>query len=522
MAAAKQRVNGSGCPVCSGRATLPGYNDLSTTHPEIAKEANGWDPSTVSGGSGDYKNWICKKGHTWFAKVSSRSMGRNCPICANKQLLTGYNDLSTTHPEIAKEANGWDPSTVISGAQRRFSWRCQFGHEWVADIQSRKLGSGCPICAGKSVLVGFNDLATTKPEIAAQADGWDPTTVTTNSHKRVSWKCELGHSWICKVGDRSKGRGCPICSNQQVLTGFNDLATTNPELAAEADGWDPTKTTEKSGKIVNWKCELGHSWKAQIASRSYGAGCPICSGNTVLAGFNDLATTNPDLAAEADGWDPTTVSPGSSKSVDWHGTCGHSWRAIVVNRINGSGCPICAGKSVLVGFNDLATTNPELAAEADGWDPTTVTTNSHKRVSWKCELGHSWKAPVANRSNGSGCPSCASSGFDPNQDSYLYLIDHFDLHLLQIGITNHPTKRLEKHGRSGWEVIELRGPMNGHLTQQLETSCLQALERRGAILGHKAGIEKFDGYSEAWTKSSLNVSSIKQILDWVYEDENEI
>jgi hypothetical protein len=48
---------------------------------------------------------------------------------------------------------------------------------------------------------------------------------------------------------------------------------------------------------------------------------------------------------------------------------------------------------------------------------------------------------------------------------------------------------------------------------------LHALEKRGAVLGHKAGIDKFDGYSEAWTKASLNVTSIKQILDWVYEDE---
>jgi hypothetical protein len=31
---------------------------------------------------------------------------------------------------------------------------------------------------------------------------------------------------------------------------------------------------------------------------------------------------------------------------------------------------------------------------------------------------------------------------------------------------------------------------------------------------------KFDGYSEAWTKKSLNVTSIKQILEWVYEDES--
>jgi hypothetical protein len=57
------------------------------------------------------------------------------------------------------------------------------------------------------------------------------------------------------------------------------------------------------------------------------------------------------------------------------------------------------------------------------------------------------------------------------------------------------------------------------LTQKIETDSLHALVKRGAILGHKANIESFDGYSEAWTRASLNVTSIKQILDWVYEDE---
>ena len=91
--------------------------------------------------------------------------------------------------------------------------------------------------------------------------------------------------------------------------------------------------------------------------------------------------------------------------------------------------------------------------------------------------------------------------------------------MLQIGITNDPNRRLFEHQKNGWELLELRGPMDGYLTRNLETDCLHALEKRGAILGHKAGIEKFDGYTEAWTKKSLNVTSIRQILDWVYEDE---
>ena len=101
----------------------------------------------------------------------------------------------------------------------------------------------------------------------------------------------------------------------------------------------------------------------------------------------------------------------------------------------------------------------------------------------------------------------------------MYFIDHDVLDMVQIGISNFPETRLGDHSRRGWEVIEVRGPMEGHLAQQLETAMLHAVERRGAVLGRKAQIDKFDGYSEAWTKASLSVTSIKQILDWVYEDE---
>ena len=238
-----------------------------------------------------------------------------------------------------------------------------------------------------------------------------------------------------------------------------------------------------------------------------------------VAKKESIAETHPELAAQADGWDPTTLKPYSHKKVGWKCEHGHKWTAVIADRSNGNGCPVCSGRVALIGVTDLSTTNPELAAEADGWDPTTLTAYSNKKVRWKCEHGHTWKTAVAHRSGGNGCPSCAKSGFDPNQPGFLYLIDHFELQMFQIGISNFPENRLDNHKRRGWEVLEIRGPMDGHLTQKLETDCLHALEKRGAILGHRAGIEKFDGYTEAWTKQSLNVTSIKQILDWVYEDE---
>ena len=513
------RTKGSNCPVCSGRIPSIGISDLATTNPELAAQADGWDPTTVSQGSDKRVGWKCKSGHIWQARISERSSGNGCPICSGKRVLIGFNDLATVNPELAAQADGWDSRSVVANSGKKVKWKCPSGHTWNATPDSRSRGTGCPVCVNRVISAGFNDLVTTNPELAAQADGWDPSTVVAFSNKKVKWKCPSGHTWDAQISSRSGGSGCPICSGNKVMAGFNDLATKNPELAAQADGWDPTSLSAFSNMRVQWRCQLAHKWKATVGDRSSGKGCPVCSGHKVLAGFNDLATKNPELAAQADGWDPTTVTSQTHKSVNWKCGLGHKWKATVKNRFKSDGCPICSNKKLLVGFNDLATTNPELASDADGWDPTTIFANNNRSFHWKCNLGHKWKATANNRSGGRGCPSCAEYGFNPSKDGWLYLIENEMRDMFQIGISNYLENRLDKHASGGWKVIEVRGPMDGFLTQDLERLSLRALKRRGALLGRKGSIEKFDGHTEAWTKASLNVTSIKQILDWVYEDE---
>ena len=85
-------------------------------------------------------------------------------------------------------------------------------------------------------------------------------------------------------------------------------------------------------------------------------------------------------------------------------------------RASGAGCPYCAGKRVLAGFNDLATLCPEIAAQ---WDPSLngaltpemVMPGSHQKVWWRCPEGHVWKAAVFSRTGKQkcGCPVCAGN-----------------------------------------------------------------------------------------------------------------
>ncbi len=516
------RAKGSGCPICSGHSVLAKFNDLLTTHPELAAQADGWDPTIVNKGSSRRFSWKCSFGHLWEASVGDRTGGKGCPVCSNRKVVVGFNDLATTNPELATQADGWDPATVVGKSGKKVKWKCGSGHSWSASIDNRAKGTGCPVCSNRKVAVGFNDLATTNPELAAQADGWDPATVVVFSNKKVAWKCSKNHRWHAVIASRSAGNGCPYCSGTFVEPGVSDLATINPELAAQAYGWDPTTLSAFSNKKVRWKCRLQHNWEATVGDRSSGKGCPICSGHKVLAGFNDLATKNASLAAQADGWDPSTVTAHTSKRLAWKCKLGHTWKATVKNRSRSDGCPICSNKKLLVGFNDLATTNPELAAQADGWDPKTIFANSNKSFAWKCDMGHQWKTTANTRSGGRGCPSCAEYGFNPSKDGWLYLIENDERQMFQIGISNALQNRLDKHSSGGWSVVEVRGPMDGLLTQQLERASLNALRLRGAVIGKRGAVEKFDGHTEAWTKASLEVSSIKQILDWVYEDEGKV
>ena len=128
---------------------VPGVNDLATLYPEIALEANGWDPRTSFPRSGKKMPWKCKKGHKWIATPDKRvGRGDGCPFCSNHRVLIGFNDLQTKFPAIAKEADGWDPSTILSGSANQMSWRCKEGHTWRTTVDSRTSGGrNCPSCA---------------------------------------------------------------------------------------------------------------------------------------------------------------------------------------------------------------------------------------------------------------------------------------------------------------------------------------------------------------------------------------
>lgn len=326
-----------------------------------------------------------------------------------------------------EENIGKDPTKFEITSKEYVSWKCSKGHIYNARISDKYAGELCPGCNDRKLVVGINDLATMRPNIAKE---WDyekngdlkPSDFLCTSNERAFWICEKKHRWNAVIISRFYGSNCPYCAGRKVQIGYNDLASTCPDVAKQ---WNyprnnnatPQQFTKNSNRKFWWICEKGHEWETTICARTRGNKCPYCAGHKAIPGKTDLKTKNPKLLKS---WNyekngdltPDKVTFKSHKKVWWRCEKGHEWLATVASRTKGNGCPYCSGRRIITGINDLATLNPKMAKE---WNyekngdlkPTEIGAYSSKYVWWKCIKGHEWETSISNRSRRDlGCPIC--------------------------------------------------------------------------------------------------------------------
>jgi rubrerythrin len=198
------------------------------------------------------------------------------------------------------EANEHQPEYYTSGSGEKVHWKCHIcGHKWETAIcnRTRDYKNGCPLCSGKTIVNGVNDLFTRRPDLMKEWDwernaGIDPKKIGIGSHLYAYWKCEkCDHIWKSKIYNRANGKGCPTCASRKTadlhriraISKNGSLKDTHPLLANE---WHPTKNGEYRADMFSkgsdfkawWICsKCQHEWYATIGSRSRGSGCPKCA-----------------------------------------------------------------------------------------------------------------------------------------------------------------------------------------------------------------------------------------------------
>jgi hypothetical protein len=109
-------------------------------------------------------------------------------------------------------------------------------------------------------------------------------------------------------------------------------------------------------------------------------------------------------------------------------------------------------------------------------------------------------------------------------------MEHDRLGYLQIGITNFPNNRLQIHEKDGWDLLEVRGPMDGYLASNWETSILKMLRSIKVQMGpaknniNNKAISKSDRSvgTEMWVRDSFYVKSINELMRLTEEFEEKL
>ena len=159
---ASRTRSGAGCPYCTGKKVFKGFNDFKTWCIENNKNKllSEWNydkngtikPDSITHGSTKKVWWKCENGHEWLASLNNRSRDRNCPVCANKIIIKGVNDLDLNKPQILSMWN-YDknvkilPSEISPNSGMIVWWKCpKCGNEWKQRISHISNGIGCPNC----------------------------------------------------------------------------------------------------------------------------------------------------------------------------------------------------------------------------------------------------------------------------------------------------------------------------------------------------------------------------------------
>jgi len=361
------------CPICSGQVVLEGYNDFKTTHPELMAE---WDweannaielyPNKISYGADKIANWKCSRGHRWKAVIYSRTGGDKvgCPHC-NKENRTSFPEkaiafyISKFFPDIIEnyrvpefgknELDIFIPCLRIGIEYDGSHWH----KKTEKDIAKDKL------CTAKKIM-----LIRVREPLCPQYSSDSIKVILADNNDSELAKAILDVFRI--INERHGLNHIPDVDlkrdnaeiQSSTLSRIKAMSIANSPLINEWDninnhGIDPSMVSLFSNRKFWWVCPTcGNNWYASASHRASGENCPVCAGQKVVKGYNDLETLFPQIAKE---WDttrnnifPYEVSGKSNKKYWWVcSKCGHHWKTQVYVRTGmNCGCPECKKISI--------------------------------------------------------------------------------------------------------------------------------------------------------------------------------
>ncbi|MEV8603510.1 zinc-ribbon domain-containing protein [Streptomyces griseoviridis] len=307
-------------------------NALTLTHPHIAAElitvlGHGEMTSELLQPSDQNEcRWRCATcAHEWTCTVRKRTSGgagSGCPKCGRLRTINARRiarqgeSLADLHPELAQEfvanlENELTVSQIKPNSNYQCRWRCHScNNEWVAVPNNRVSGkTGCPACFAarrgswrrhpkSTSQTAHGALGEAASEFVSNetTPGHDLTMLRPGSADKCTWLCSAcGNTWVASVASRvnshknRSGSGCRKCYDRRIATRRRtpkegeSLKDYYPQISQSfienltTPGAGPEQLRIRSNDRCLWRCSYGHEWEANVLSRTYGSGCPMCT-----------------------------------------------------------------------------------------------------------------------------------------------------------------------------------------------------------------------------------------------------
>ena len=225
------------------------------------------------------------------------------------------------------------------GIHENIECRCNIcGNKWAPIPNNLLRGHGCPDCA-KEKSKNSKRHTTELFKDRLQKANKNITVIGKYKNSKTGILCECnicGYQWNPTPNNLLKGSGCPACANNirgSIESLIEKLETVNPSILVI----DNSYVNSDTGVLCMCKV-CGYQWKSTPYHLLSGHKCPTCTNRrkyTTQEFIDKLYRVNKDIII-------LDEYNGNKKKISCEcRLCGHRWKAIPNNLLNGSGCPNC-------------------------------------------------------------------------------------------------------------------------------------------------------------------------------------
>ncbi len=361
--------------------------------------------------------WKCQRGHTWKAMPISITRGSWCQRCGwistgeknqarilgHKSHLDAQREMLRKARKIARVRGGRLLSGKYNNNSSSLSWRCENRHIWKAKYANVVNGNWCPYCTknyGEKIVREIFEKVTGRefhlayPKWLKNGDGNQLQLDGYNESLRIAFEHQgKQHFQALDVmggrkgllsrlrNDRIKKQ---LCKRKMVSL---LIIKSVPQIVS----------VDEAKKIILDFCQRHRVSKVHKVE-------------DIKINFNSIYGSDGEKILSAI---ENEVRKMGGRIIDrkyhgWNGNIsfkcrsGHTWSTRPKHILNGSWCPVCAGK-VPLGIQLML----EIANQRGGACLSTGYKNAHTSLKWQCGKGHMWYAPAMTIRRGAWCAKCA-------------------------------------------------------------------------------------------------------------------